>query len=414
MNIDDRLRIGPLPMAVTAVEIVERKGTGHPDSICDALAETASLALCRLYRERFGLILHHNVDKVLLWGGEARAEFRGGRVIKPIEIFIAGRATRRFKGVDMPVDESVAEACRVWLRNHLPALDASRDVKLHILLRPTSEDLANLFTRQQETGVILANDTSCGVGYAPLSLLEKAVYAAERHLSGPAIKSSHPEIGEDIKVMGVRCDRDVHLTVALAFIGAHLKNAEEYLVKKARICNTARATVCAAANQEATVELNAADAPPDSLYLTVTGTSAEAGDDGEAGRGNRANGLITPYRPMTMECVAGKNPVNHVGKLYNLAAGLIAEALVRQIDEIEAAECYLVSQIGRPIGEPQIIEIRIRSAAHTSPVDLRPRIEEIMVANLERLDGFADDLLDGRLGFDRWPLRTEPETLLPA
>jgi S-adenosylmethionine synthetase len=163
---------------------------------------------------------------------------------------------------------------------------------------------------------------------------------------------------------------DVIRTVALAFICTHLKDAEDYLFKKASICNAARAIVCAAVNQEVSVELNAADAPPDSLYLTVTGSSAEAGDDGEAGRGNRANGLITPYRPMTMECVAGKNPVNHVGKLYNLAAGLIADDLVRQVDEIDAAECYLVSQIGRPIGQPQIIEARLRPAADASVADL--------------------------------------------
>ena len=43
-------------------------------------------------------------------------------------------------------------------------------------------------------------------------------------------------------------------------------------------------TVCAAAEVEThgpvTVQVNAADDPPASLYLTVTGTSAEAGDDG--------------------------------------------------------------------------------------------------------------------------------------
>jgi len=118
--------------------------------------------LCRLYRERSGLILHRNVAKVLLWGGEAQSAFRGGRIIKPIEIFIAGRATRRFKGVDMPVDKGVLEACRAWLRNHLATLDASWHVKLHILLRPTSDDLASLFMRQQETGVILASpDVPC-------------------------------------------------------------------------------------------------------------------------------------------------------------------------------------------------------------------------------------------------------------
>jgi hypothetical protein len=70
------------------------------------------------------------------------------------------------------------------------------------LLRPTSDDLASLFMRQYEAGAILANDTSCGVGYAPLSLLEKAVYATERHLYGLAMKCAHPEIGSDIKVIG--------------------------------------------------------------------------------------------------------------------------------------------------------------------------------------------------------------------
>jgi S-adenosylmethionine synthetase len=210
------------------------------------------------------------------------------------------------------------------------------------------------------------------------------------------------------------------LTVAVAFIGAHLKNAEDYLVKKASVCNAARAIVCAAVNPEASVELNAADAPPDSLYLTVTGSSAEAGDDGEAGRGNRANGLITPYRPMTMECVAGKNPVNHVGKLYNLAAGLIADDLVRQVDEIDAAECYLVSQIGRPIGQPQIIEARLRPAVDASVAGLGSRIEEIVMANLERLDRFADDLLDGgsastvgRCEYRRKPPSGQDKVMIP-
>ena len=368
--------------------------------------------MCRLYRENFGVILHHNVDKVLLWGGEAQPAFGGGRVIEPIEIFIAGRATRRFKGVDMPIEESVAEASRAWLRDHLANLDPLRHVKLHILLRPSSEDLVSLFLRQRD--VALANDTPCGVGYAPLSSLERAVYAVERHLNGPMVKADHPEIGEDIKVMGVRCDGKVRFTVAVAFVGAHVTNATDYLVKKVNIRDMVAGVVRAALGRRASVELNSADLPPDSLYLTVIGTSAEAGDDGEAGRGNRANGLITPSRPMTMELVAGKNPVNHVGKLYNLAAGLIADDLVRQINQIQAAECYLVSQIGRPIGEPQIIEVRLEPAAGTSLEDIRPRVKDIVTANLEHVARFADDLLDGRLGFDRWPLRLSAEASEPA
>ena len=225
-----------MPVAAAAVEIVERKGTGHPDSICDALAETASLALCRLYRERFGVILHHNVDKALLLGGRAEPDFGGGRVIRPIEIFLAGRATRHFEGVALPVEDSVEEACRAWLRDHLTALDADRHIKLHIRLRPASEELVSLFPSRLGTDPILANDTSCGVGFAPLTPLERAVYAVERGLNGRTMKAAHPEIGEDIKVMGVRTDRDARFTVALAFVGAHLGNARDYLLKKSSIC----------------------------------------------------------------------------------------------------------------------------------------------------------------------------------
>jgi S-adenosylmethionine synthetase len=57
---------------------------------------------------------------------------------------------------------------------------------------------------------------------------------------------------------------------------AHLNNADDYRVKKASMCNAARAVARAALDQETLVELNAANVPPGSLYLTVTGTLAEA------------------------------------------------------------------------------------------------------------------------------------------
>jgi S-adenosylmethionine synthetase len=399
------IHIGSLPAEEAVVEIVERKGIGHPDSICDSLAEATSQALCRLYRECAGTILHHNVDKVLLRGGVASPAFGGGRVIEPIEIFLAGRATHRFGGSALPIEQCVDHACRSWLGNHLRYLDARSHVKLHVLLHPSSEVLIDLFLRQRSDGVALSNDTSCGVGYAPLSPLERAVYAVERHLNGPAIQAVHPEIGEDIKVMGVRRERESHLTIALAFVDAHIASADKYLAKKEALRDEAATVARDFLDADVAVAINTADDPPTDLYLTVTGTSAEAGDDGEAGRGNRANGLITPYRPMTLECVAGKNPVNHVGKLYNLAAGLIADDIVHAMEEVIAAECYLVSQIGHPIDQPQIVDVRIRTVRGTSPQELQPRIEEIAAAQLKHIGAVAEDLLEHRLGFDRWPLR---------
>ncbi len=403
------INLGPLrdpPVDALPVEIVERKGLGHPDSICDSLAEQVSMALCRFYRERFGFILHHNVDKILLCGGESQPAFGGGSVTKPIEVFIAGRATSAFKGVAVPIEELAVETARTWLRNNLHALDVDRHVRVQSLIRPGSQELVALYLKGHEEGVWLANDTSCGVGYAPLDALETVVLRTEQRLSCKASTDAHPETGEDTKVMGVRHGRGITLTVACAMIGRHLKNIDDYAARKAAVAERVLGVARDLCDSEIAVHVNSADdLASGSVYLTVTGTSAEAGDDGEAGRGNRANGLITPYRSMTMESVAGKNPVTHVGKLYNLCAGLIADAIVRQHPEVTSAACSLVSEIGRPIDQPEIVDVRMRTIDGRPPDDFAPSITEIARDQLGQIHTLCDDLLDGRLVLDGWPLR---------
>ena len=151
--------------------------------------------------------------------------------------------------------------------------------------------------------------------------------------------------------------------------------------------------------------VNAADDDARGVYyLTVTGTSAEAGDDGQAGRGNRVNGLITPGRPMTLESVAGKNPITHVVKLYNVCASLLAQALVDEVEGVREAECVLVSRIGRPIDEPQLAELRLRCDAPTGSPPWK-RAEELAHAHLRAVPSLWRDLVEGRVALDRWPLR---------
>ncbi len=372
--------------AACGVEIVERKGLGHPDTICDALAEELSIALSRFYVERFGVILHHNVDKVLLWGGTARPVFGGGDVVAPMEIFLAGRATHEYKGIRVPVEEFAVEGSRAWLRRHLRGLDPVRQVKIHCLVRPGSLELVELFERHQRGGPWLANDSSIGAGYAPLSSLERTVLAVERAITRPGRRVS-PAFGEDVKVLGVRRGRAVELTVSCAFISRHIADLEDYLRQKRRL-GALVTTAAKRAGTVADVAVNAADDPQSgSIYLTVTGTSAESGDDGQAGRGNRANGLITPLRPMTMESVAGKNPVSHVGKLYNVVAHQIAASVVANVPGVSAAECYLASRIGRPVSEPKIAALRVASVDGQPAASLKPAIEPIVADHLARLDG---------------------------
>ncbi len=371
------------------VEVVERKGLGHPDSLCDALADEFSQALCQFTFDRFGLVLHHNVDKALLWAGSSQPAFGGGEILRPIEIFLAGRATQEFRGETIPVEEIARECCLNWLRGHLHALNADRDVCIRCLVRPASADLVDLYLRQQQTGIRLANDTSIGVGYAPLSELERVVIGVEAELNAPGIKHEFPEFGEDIKIMGIRRGDAVSLTLACAFVDRYLSGLEDYLEGRRKLAARAGKIALGILGREVAVEVNTADDPGSGrIYLTVTGTSAEAGDDGEVGRGNRANGLITPYRPMSMEAVAGKNPVTHVGKLYNFAATRICSAIVEALPEVESARCLLVSQIGRPVRDPRLVDVEIR-APQTWPIgEMRPRIEDLVRDQLERLDTF--------------------------
>lgn len=382
----------------SAAEVVERKGIGHPDTICDALAEEVSRRLCEYYLRRFGFILHHNVDKVLLSGGSAQSRFGGGSVLEPMEIFFSGRATRQFKGEEIPVDALAREACSCWLDARLHALDATRHARLHCLIKPGSADLIDLYLRQERTGTALANDSSCGVGYAPLDELETLAIELEQGLNAAAFKSEHPEYGEDVKIMAVRQGDRIELTLACAFVDRYVSGLDDYLAKKHVLAEHALAMIRTVTNKAVVLHVNEADdVDTGSVYLTVTGTSAEAGDDGETGRGNRGNGLITPYRPMNLEAAAGKNPVTHVGKLYSLVAQRIADHAVKELPEVTELYCCLVSRIGQPVREPQLIDLRVGLEQDTDLHLVRPRLSEIVDAELGSLDRIRQELLSGTL-----------------
>ncbi len=360
------------------VEVVERKGTGHPDTICDAVAEEFSRGLCRYYYEHFGLVLHHNVDKGLLVAGTSEPSFGGGKIKAPLRLILAGRATTSFKGHVVPVKEIAIETTKKWFRDNFHALDPDRDIEIDVIIRPGSQELVELFLRQAREGEIpLANDTSCGIGFYPLTPLERAVYETERLLNSKNFKKENPATGQDVKIMGVRrAKEEVSLTVACAFVDRFLRDMHDYMDEKEKVGQFAR-EILEKEFENVDIFVNTADRPESgSIYLTVTGTSAESGDDGEVGRGNRANGLITPMRPMNMEAVSGKNPINHVGKIYNLKAQEIAKRLYEEIPEVSECTCFLVSQIGRPITTPAAGEIRICSDKELSR-DSTKKIQEI-------------------------------------
>src|SRR5436190_11822067 len=188
------------------VEFVERKGVGHPDTLCDKAAEELSIALMRYYLEEFGALRHYNVDKALLVGGTAEVRLGYGRVTNPIELILCGRASSRHAD---DIVRLVQQTTRSWLAQDLPNLNLNGDITISSKIRPGSGDLVGVFDEERP----LANDTSFGVGFAPLSELERIVFQAEKALNAPETKKRIPALGQDIKVMGVRYDEAISLTV---------------------------------------------------------------------------------------------------------------------------------------------------------------------------------------------------------
>lgn len=343
------------------VEFVERKGVGHPDSLCDALAERLARDLAVHYQQRFGHLRHFNVDKALLMAGQVHVGFGGGEVLQPSRIILAGKADTR-DGLP-PLGELTRNAY-AELGALLPWAQLPGDYDIDIHLNPSSSDLLPLLERGSDaTGAPLANDTSFAAASFPRSPLENAVLSIERAIASDDFRERVP-VGADVKVMGFRQLNRVQVTVAAAMLARRVPSFEAYCEAKAAVRAEAERVVREAferdgrALDEISIMVNRADQGPDSVYLTLTGSSAEAGDDGQVGRGNRVGGLITPGRFTSLEAACGKNPVGHVGKLYHAIGLEIADALLL-MEPVTSASVRLLSQIGRPIDNPVAVELEL-------------------------------------------------------
>ena len=367
-------------------EVVERKGLGHPDTLADGISEAISRSLCRQYLEESGQILHHNVDKVLIIAGQSAPRFGGGSILKPPSVVVGGRASRLQNKL---LSEIIEDAAASHLHKTVKNL---KQFQVEPRLEQGAPELASLIGRG-------ANDTSIGVGYAPLSQTEQLILDLEdtvRQVRGA---------GEDIKLMAVRRGSHLTLVVAVAMVSKFIGSREEYeeaklnvreaVEKKARsLLDRMPGEVAGGAERMGEVYVNCADAG-ENIYLTVTGCSLEMGDDGATGRGNRGSGLITPMRPMTMEAIAGKNPVSHVGKIYNVMAQKIA-ADIAEMEGVSEAYVTLVSKIGSPISQPLLRGVQICGEMELTAA-VEAKVNSILDWHMESADDLVEQFVEGKL-----------------
>jgi S-adenosylmethionine synthetase len=201
-----------------------------------------------------------------------------------------------------------------------------------------------------------------------------------------------------MKFMGLRDCNCITLTVACAMVDRYCAGIEDYIEAKEKLREEIAAVAAKYTERTVNVAVNTADNhDKGSVFLTVTGTSAEMGDDGSVGRGNRCNGLITPNRPMSMEATSGKNPINHIGKIYNLLSTEVAQECVRRVGGIDEIYVRLLSQIGHPIDNPLIASAQVLPREGVSVQELSDEIRSIIDDSLENITCITERVISGEL-----------------
>jgi S-adenosylmethionine synthetase len=382
------------PVAQRRVELVERKGLGHPDTICDALVEAISAGLNGMYRAQAGAILHYNIDKALLAAGRCDKGFGWGALRAPMELTVGDRATFEVNGHALPVEETARVAVEGWLSAHMPAVRLDRDLRLRFVLVPGSEELRRIFTDAR--AAVVSNDTSGASGYAPLSPTEELVLAVEQFLNGPDFKLAFPDTGQDVKVFATRQDDRVALTVAMPLLctatpaeAAYFRRKEEVMAALAERFRGAPFAVDWALNSLDRAGLGSAG-----TYLTLTGTSAEDADSGQVGRGNRANGLIAFSRPTGGEAAPGKNPVAHVGKIYTVLSHRLARLIHARCPDLLEVYVHLAARIGQPVDRPWTA-VQVVLPKGVALEEVAGSLGEVLEAEIERLPAFREELIRG-------------------
>jgi len=338
-----------------SVEIVERKGFGHPDTIINSIVDAISVEYFKNWKQ------HHNFDKATLFAGETQPAFGGGKIIKPATICLGDRATSIIDGKKVDIHPVIEQTIKNWFKTNLDMFPMPKYVSY---LAEGSGDLNDIFERTKNGEFLPANDTSAAVGYAPFTPTENLTIGLEKYLNTPEFKKQYPCSGKDIKVMTIRNGKQLDITVAMAMIDryitdmyAYRKDKEEITRLIARFCRENYP------DYTPTIRLNTLDRYDNGingLYLTVTGTSAESGDSGQVGRGNNPVGLISMSRPMSVEAASGKNSISHIGKIYNHFCFYLADKIYQNFKENQISTVYvwMVSRIGTPINEPTIIYIK--------------------------------------------------------
>jgi S-adenosylmethionine synthetase len=386
--------VNNIPTFKKRFEIVERKGIGHPDTICDLIMNQVSIDLSKLYLKETGVIQHHNMDKALLVAGQSESNFGGGKIIKPMKMILGDRATFDIGERKFPIGDLAIQTAKEWFEKNLRFVN-DEHVEYQVEIGVTSKELQSIF---ENTSSFAANDTSVLVGYAPFTETESIVLNTEQHINSKQFKDNFPESGEDVKVMGFRDANHVDLTIATAFVDKFISSENQYFQRKEDMLQEINEFLKKNYSMEITANMNCLDSKNrgmSGLYLTVLGTSADSADSGQVGRGNMASRVISPSRPAGSEATAGKNPVSHIGKIYNALSFKIANEIHTKVSGLDEVCVWMYNVIGRPVNDPKAVIVQPTTVGQLHDAE-KNQINEIVESNLQNIHEFCNELISGK------------------
>ena len=392
-------------------EIVGRRGRGHPDNICDMIAERLSEYYCKYCEQDLKIkVPQHNFDKVQISGGEVKWEKTFlkypneppvGIQLKPMTIQIAGRAVNKIDKFEIDLKEIVKKAVNDVFNETFQRINPNDDEQIDRIINVNegSESLRKLYQLRR------AGDTNIGISHWPLTSFEKFVLNSEIEIEEKLIDNLN-FIGEDIKILAIRNCNNIKVILTIAMIANEFNNLNDYIEKKNYLKHKTFEVIGNNLWKDdliLDIEIN----PSDDLkvsskaygnaFLTISGTSAENGDDGATGRGNPIEGVISSYQMTTgSNAIYGKNPFNHPSKLYNILSFIISKNIVDFISEIKSCSIVLVSKIGVTLNSPQFINVSIEVENKISK-RIENQINSIILKHLKNIDLIEPFILANRI-----------------
>ncbi|PIQ91690.1 MAG: hypothetical protein COV70_02450 [Parcubacteria group bacterium CG11_big_fil_rev_8_21_14_0_20_39_22] len=374
-------------------EIVERKGVGHPDSLADALSNEISVYFSKHCIDNFGIILHHNFDKLYIGGGNFTNNFGTCDRLKPIMVQVNGRISDRFGRNMIEIESIQKKAVENYLCKVLPNI--TKDDLVVISNATQFHRNPRRFSPRNRRDVPdadrpMANDTSLCVSHWPPTATESLVYRLEKYFwertDDGYLTPRFTEIGGDIKVFAIREDKHIDIIMSVPTLSEKTKSFKHYLELiydyKSKLTVIAKEIV-SPLDMTVSIEIN----PQKNPYMLGIGSCIECGEEGVVGRGNSILGIIAPNRCGTQESWAGKNPVYHTGRVWGYLTAKLAQSISTRLN----VKCSVsaITQCGDSLIPPKVLHIS--SEEHIGHNEL----EEVVKSELLSAD-YVNEILNFR------------------